>query len=143
MFRVDPREGSGAAVATDFVQPNGLLLSHDESTLYVVDSGTTHVPGGPSHVRALALDGGRVVASRLFAEVDEGCPDGLALDEHGNVWATAGSSVHCYAPSGDRLGRIRLPEPAANLCFGGERRNRLFITATESLYALYLRVSGA
>jgi gluconolactonase len=142
VFRLDPRDGALSAVATDFVQPNGLLLSADESTLYVVDSGMTHRPGGPSHIRALALDNGRVVDSRLFAEVEGGCPDGLALDEQGNVWATAGSAVHCYAPDGERLGRLRLPEPAANLCFGGERRNRLFIAASESLYALWLRVAG-
>jgi gluconolactonase len=143
VFRLDPRDGSLAAVATDFVQPNGLLLSRDEATLYVVDSGMTHVPGGPSHIRALALDNGRVVGSQVFATVEGGCPDGLALDAQDNVWATAGEAVHCYAPDGRRLGGLRLPEPAANLCFGGERRNRLFITATESLYAVYLRVSGA
>jgi gluconolactonase len=142
VFRFDPRDGSLRVVATDFVQPNGLLLSADESVLYVVDSGITHRADGPRHIRALKLADGRVVASTLFASFDEGCPDGMALDERGNVWATAGAAVHCIAPDGRRLGSLALPEPASNVCFGGERGNRLFITASESLYAVFVRVRG-
>jgi gluconolactonase len=76
-------------------------------------------------------------------------PDGLRVDVHGNVWAAAGwagagyDGVHIFTPEGERIGQIRLPEACANVCFGGPKRNRLFMTASQSVYALYVNTRGA
>ncbi|MED5622356.1 SMP-30/gluconolactonase/LRE family protein [Ideonella sp. BN130291] len=143
VFRLPAGGGQLQVVADDFVQPNGLAFSADERTLYVVDTGGTHVPGGPRHIRVLRLDDqGQVQHSRVFAQIDGGFPDGLALDAFGHVWASAGNGVQCFAADGSLLGRLKLPEPAANLCFGGADRRRLFITASRSLYAVDLLVRG-
>jgi gluconolactonase len=144
LFCFDPRDGTLRAAATDFEKPNGLAFSLDERTLYVVDTGGTHVSGGPHHIRALRVgDDNRVAESRLFAEVAPGFPDGLRLDRRGNIWTSAGDGVHCYTPEGTLLGKVLVPEVVSNVCFGGARLNRLFITATSSLYAVHLNVSGA
>lgn len=144
VFRVDPDSGRVTAAATDFVQPNGLAFSPDGKRLYVADSGASHDPDGPHHIRAfeVAADG-RLRGGEVFATVDPGIPDGVRVDLHGNVWTSAGDGVHCLTPQGELLGRILIPEPVANLEFGGPRGNRLFITATTSLYACYVATSGA
>lgn len=144
LFCFDPRDGTLRAAATDFDKPNGLAFSVDERTLYVVDTGGTHTAGGPHHIRALRVsDENRVRESSLFQEVSPGFPDGLRLDRHGNIWTSAGDGVHCYAPDGTLLGKILVPEVVSNVCFGGARQSRLFITASSSLYAVNLNVSGA
>lgn len=142
VLRVD-EQGRVQVVADDFVKPNGLAFSPDEKTLYVADSARSHDPKGPAHVRALSLsDTGEVTASRVFAEVSPGVPDGLRVDAAGNVWISCGSGVVVHAPDGRLLGRLRTPEGVANLCFGGPSGSRLFIAATTSLYALDLAVAG-
>ena len=143
VFRVEPASGRVDAVATDFVQPNGLAFSPDGTRLYVADSGASHDPLGPRHIRAFTVTGGRLRGGEVFATVDAGIPDGLRVDLRGNVWTSAGDGVHCFSPQGELLGRILVPEPVANLEFGGPRGNRLFITATTSLYASFLTTSGA
>lgn len=144
VYRVDPATGAIAAVATDFLQPNGLAFSPDEKILYVADSGASHDPGAPRHIRAFdVVDGRRLAGGRVFCEVGAGVPDGLRVDTDGNVWTSAGDGVHCFAADGTLLGRIRVPGPVANLTFGGAARNRLFITANEGLYSLFVAASGA
>jgi gluconolactonase len=137
-------EGKLAVVADDFMQPNGIAFSPDESRLYVADTGGSHRPGGPHHIRVfeLAADG-RPRGGEVFATISPGLADGLRLDTAGNVWTSAGDGVHCYAPDGTLLGTILVPEVVSNLAFGGPRRNRLFITATSSLYACYVTARGA
>ncbi len=133
-------------VADDFVKPNGLAFSPDESLLYIADSAASHIEGGPRHIRVFDVDAGavpRLRHGRLFVALTAGIPDGLRVDEQGNVWTSAADGVHCYAPSGDILGKILLPETVSNLTFGGLHRNRLFITATSSLYSLHVGVRGA
>jgi len=78
----------------------------------------------------------------VFTEIEPGVPDGLRVDARGNVWVAAEDGVHCYSPDGVLLGKIRTPETVANLTFGGPRRNRLFITASTSLYAVFLNTAG-
>ncbi len=135
-------DGTVTRVLTDFIKPNGLAFSPDEKRLYVVDSGRTHVPDGPRHIRAFdvaadgALSGGAVFA-------DNGEYDGLRLDAEGRVWTSATEAVHCYEPDGTLLGEIVIGETVSNVCFGGPKRNRLFITATTSVYAVMLAVNGA
>ncbi|HSV16799.1 MAG TPA: SMP-30/gluconolactonase/LRE family protein [Casimicrobiaceae bacterium] len=145
VYRVDPQDGRVAIVAADFVQPNGLAFSPDERLLYVVDSGLTHRVDGPRHVRrfAVAADGGSLSGGEVFATSSAGVFDGLRVDVHGNLWLAAGNGIHCMASDGAMLGRIVLPESTANVCFGGPKRNRLFICATTSLYSVFLNTRGA
>ncbi len=143
VFRVDPVTGRVDAAATDFVQPNGLAFSPDGKRLYIADSGASHDPQGPRHIRSFEAAEGRLRGGEVFATVDAGIPDGLRVDVLGNVWTSAGDGVHCFNPQGELLGKILIPEPVANLEFGGMRGNRLFMTATTSLYSCYVTTSGA
>jgi gluconolactonase len=145
VYRHDPATGACDAVTTDFVQPNGLAFSLDERHLYIADSGANWVPGGPAHIRrfAVAADGRTLSAGEVFATSTAGLFDGFRFDVLGNLWTSAADGVHCYAPDGTLIGKIAVPEIVANVCFGGPKRNRLFICATTSLYAIYLGVRGA
>jgi gluconolactonase len=143
VYRVDGGSGEISCVVDDFCQPNGLALSPDEGTLYIADSGASHDGTKPRHIRAFDVAGGKLSNDREFAVIDAGIPDGIRTDMAGNLWSSAADGVHCFAPDGHRLGKILVAEPVANLTFGGPRRNRLFITATSSLYAVYLTTTGA
>jgi gluconolactonase len=146
VYRLDPRGKKLSVIATDFEKPNGLAFSPDEKKLYIVDTGATHVENGPRHIRVfdVAEDGASIKApGKLFATCDFGLFDGLRVDIHGNVWTSAGDGVRCYAPDGALIGKIRVPEVVANVCFGGPKRNRLYICATTSLFAVYLNTQGA
>ncbi len=135
---------AGAPVITGMDRPNGLCFSPDESRLYVVDLGQIRVYDivGSGDATA-AVDG------RVFVQAGaSGGFDGIRTDRDGNVWAAAGNGpgldgVHCYAPDGALLGQIHLPERCANLCFGGVKKNRLFITASRSLYSVHVEAQGA
>ena len=132
-------------VADDFEKPNGLAFSPDESLLYIADTGMTHREGGPRHVRRfrVAANGKTLSGGEVFATCPVGWHDGFRVDVHGNVWLSAGDGVYCVASSGRLLGKIRIPEAVANMCFGGAKLNRLFICATTSLYAVYLNTRAA
>jgi len=144
LYRIDPAHGGVEAVGTDFVQPNGLAFSPDGRLLYVVDSGFSHGSAGPRHIRAFEMVEGRHLGpSRVLATCDIGIFDGLRVDALGNLWVGAGDGVRCLSPEGVLLGCIRLPETASNVAFGGAKGNRLFICATQTLYSVYLKVSGA
>lgn len=143
VFRVAPDGGEPQVMIDDFVKPNGLAFSADEERLYVADSGLSHDPDGPHHIRVFDVDGdGGLRGGAVFAEIDAGVPDGLRVDSQGHVWTSTADGVSCYAPDGALLGEIRVPEKTANLCFGGPKRNRMFITASTSVYAIYLGVTG-
>jgi gluconolactonase len=145
VFRLDPVSGELTAVARDRVRPNGLAFSPDESILYVADTGETHVADTPRAIHAYAVGaGGRALAYKgVFAVCDNGFFDGFRVDIHGNLWTSSADSVRAYAPDGTLLGRVRIPELVSNLCFGGRNRNRLYITAQTSLYAIYLNTHAA
>ena len=145
VYRYDPASESVSAVAQDFVKPNGLAFSPDEKRLYIADTGATHVPDGPRHIRVfdVATDGRSLANGRLFATCAIGLFDGFRCDSTGNVWTSAGDGVHCYTPEGQLIGKILVPEVVANVCFGGPKRNRLYICGTTSLYAIYLNAQGA
>ncbi len=144
VYRLDPLTGELDAVVTGFNQPNGLAFSPDEKILYVADSGASHDQVLPRHIRAFdVVDGRRLANDRVFALIDNGIPDGIRTDIAGNLWSSAGDGVHCFAPDGTRLGKILVPQTVANLTFGGPRRNRLFIAATNSLYSIYVTATGA
>ena len=144
VFRLDPGTGNLEIVADDMVKPNGLAFSCDETVLYIADSGASHDPHGPHHIRAYDVRNGRTLTrSRVVAEISPGVPDGLTVDSEDYIWCSAGDGVHCLSPDGTPLGRIRVPETVSNCTFGGPKNNRLFVTATTSLYAIYLDRSGA
>lgn len=139
VYRIAPDLQKITRMCDDFVRPNGLAFNPDESRLYVADTGRTHVKDGPRHIRVFevgadyALTGGSV-----FAECDVGLFDGFRVDALGRLWSSAGDGVHCYAPSGALLGKVWLPEPAANLVFGGVGGCDLFVCATRSVYRVRL-----
>jgi gluconolactonase len=145
VYRLDPLTGHLAIVADDFVQPNGLAFSPDESLLYIVDTGLTHKVDGPHHVRCFKVgaDGASLSGGAVFAICGAGLYDGLRVDVHGNLWLSAGDGVHCHASDGTLLGKVRIPETVANLCFGGPKLNRMFICGTTSLYSVYLNTRAA
>jgi gluconolactonase len=147
VYRIDPDDGTLTAVITDMVRPNGLAFSPDESLLYVAETGISHVGRAcPPIIRAYAMaDDGRTVRgeSTVLATCDDGVFDGFRVDADGNVWTSAGDGVHCFAPDGTLLGKIHVPEVVANVEFGGIKRNRLYICATTSLFAVYLNTRSA
>jgi gluconolactonase len=137
VFRLDPGTGDLSAVVTDLGMPNGLAFDPDESGLYVVDCAGNRI----HHFRVTGTGG--LSDGRVFASGDTGPLDSIAVDDGGRVWAAAGAGVDCYHPDGTRLARLPLPEPVANLTFGGPRGNDLFVVATSTLYRLRLKVIGA
>ncbi|MEM7377539.1 MAG: SMP-30/gluconolactonase/LRE family protein, partial [Pseudomonadota bacterium] len=144
VYRWDPTTHTVSAVATDYVKPNGLAFSPDESHLYIADTGGTHTPGGPAHIRrhAVADDGASLDAGELFAECTAGFFDGFRFDTVGRVWTSAADGVHCLDASGTLIGKVHIPEFVGNVCFGGAKLNRLFIAGTTSLYSVFLAVNG-
>jgi len=152
VYRVDPKSGDIKVVVDDFVEPNGIAFSPDEKKLYVIDTGFTDGPDNPSHIRVFDVDiaSGKVSNGKVFAEMPKpSISDGLRLDTGGRVWCSVGwgdpneDGVRCYTPEGELLGKIHIPETVANLCFGGQQRNRLYICGSTSVYALYTSVQGA
>ncbi|MGO6695278.1 SMP-30/gluconolactonase/LRE family protein [Rhizobium johnstonii] len=144
VYRHDPATGTTDQVTSDFVKPNGLAFSPNETLLYVADTGATHLSGGPRHIRKLAVSNeGRLSDLGVFAECTSGLFDGFRVDRKGRIWTSAGDGVHAYDPDGTLIGKIHIPEGVSNVTFGGEKLNRLFITASTSLYAVYLTANGS
>jgi gluconolactonase len=144
VYRFEPAAGRLTAVAKDRVRPNGLAFSPDERVLYVADTGETHVQDHPRAIHAYNVGAdGALRYDRVFAVSDAGFFDGFRVDWRGNLWTSSADSVRAYAPDGALIGRIPIPEIVSNLCFGGRHRNRLYITAQTSLYAIYLNTHAA
>jgi gluconolactonase len=153
IYRIDPLNGEVKKVADEPFKPNGLCFSPDFKKLYVADTGRSHYPEAENIIWEYQVDGGKLSRPSVFADMDldgqSGFADGIDVDEDGNIWASAGwvgdgyDGVHIFAPNGDRIGQIKLPEICSNVCFGGTKRNRLFMTASQSLYAVYVETRGA
>ncbi|HBK05410.1 MAG TPA: gluconolactonase [Acetobacteraceae bacterium] len=145
VYRFDPATASLTIAVDDMARPNGLCFSPDESRLYVVDT-----PGDrpkSTWVYDMVDDGTRAANGRVFFDGD-GWADGIRCDTDGNVWCgfsggPGQDGVAVFAPDGVLIGRILLPERCANVCFGGKKRNRLFMAASQSVYALYVETQGA
>ena len=145
VYRVDARTGRAIVVAGDINGPNGLCFSPDERRMYIVESRSR-----PRAIRVYDVigDGTSLANGQPFTDVGDGAPDGFRCDVHGNLWCGWGTGpdldgVVVFAPDGTMIGRISLPERCANLCFGGVKRNRLFMAASQSLYAVYVNTEGA
>ena len=153
VYRIDAQSGKIEKVADDPFKPNGLCFSPDYKQLYVADTGASHYGEATKIIWQFDVEGGKLYKPRTFADMDldgkAGFADGIRADEDGNIWASAGwvgdgyDGVHIFAPNGDRIGQIRLPEICSNVCFGGTKRNRLFMTGSQSLYAVYVETRGA
>jgi gluconolactonase len=144
VYRLDPVSGALSIAIGDMERPNGLAFSPDESRLYVVDTPRSATPK-TTHVYDMV--DGKPVNGRVFLDGTPGSADGIRIDTNGNVWCgfsggPGQDGVAVYAPDGTLIGRILLPERCANLCFGGRKRNRLFMTASQSVYALYVDAQG-
>ena len=144
VYRVDGKNGQITRVTDDIDAPNGLCFSPDHQLLYVADTGAGR------EIRVWEVDGARLRNGRRHVQLTRpdqpgtlSGADGMRCDMDGNIWAGAMPGVQIIAPNGDTIGVIRLPERCANVCFGGSRRNRLFMTASQSLYSVYVGVSGA
>jgi gluconolactonase len=147
VYRLEPGTHEATIVAEGVLGPNGLCFSPDEKLLYIVES------RGVPNRKILAYDvtdGGRKVANkRVHIDAGPGTPDGMRCDIDGNLWCGWGmgspelDGVMVFAPDGKPIGRIALPERSANVCFGGLKRNRLFMAASQSVYALYVNTQGA
>jgi gluconolactonase len=145
IYRLDPKTGRATVVVGDFV-PNGLAFSPDEKKIYFVDYGSS-----PLQIRVYDVvdDGTKVANGRVFVRCEPGeTPDGYRCDIDGNLWCGWGTGegrdgVVVFNPEGKRIGSIALPERSANVCFGGLKRNRLFMAASHSLYSLYVNTQGA
>ena len=142
VYRLDPESGALTIAIGDMERPNGLCFSPNEDRLYVVDT-----PAGPRITRVYDMVDGMPANGRLLFDDTPGWADGIRCDTEGNVWCgmTGGpghDGVAIFAPDGTLIGRILLPERCANLAFGGRKRNRLFMTASQSVYALYVEAQG-
>lgn len=144
VYHIDGQSGALTVVAGDFVKPNGLAFSPDESILYIADTGASHDPeNGPRHIRACVVDGATLGGSTVFATCTSGLFDGFRLDAEGRIWTSAADGVHIYHPDGTLIGKVAIPEIVANVCWGGPKLNRLFICGTTSLYAVMTHTNGA
>jgi len=155
VYRID-KTGKMDMVTDEAFKPNGICFSPDYKKLYVCDTGATHYPQAPKIIKVFDVADGRSLRNgRQFVDMkmpgiaNDGLADGIRADTEGNIWIGAGwvgagyDGVHVVSPEGKRLGAILLPEICANICFGGTKRNRLFMTAGQSLYSLYVDVAGA
>jgi len=146
VYRVDARTGAIKVVCSEISRPNGLCFSPDEKKMYIVESGVT-----PRNIWVFDVsdDGESLTNGRIFLTTQaDHSPDGFRCDVDGNLWAGWGTGegrdgVRIFAPDATPIGHILLPERCANLCFGGAKRNRLFMAASHSLYALYVNTQGA
>lgn len=160
IYRIEASTGKIFKVTDEIYKPNGLCFSPDYKKLYAADTGSSHYKEAPKNIKvwdvmdAKMLANGREFASMKLTMPDgtekAGMADGIRCDVHGNIWASAGwvganyDGVHIFAAEdGQRIGQIHLPEICSNVCFGGTKRNRLFMTASQSVYAVYVNSKGA
>lgn len=155
VYRIDGQSGALTKVTDDIYKPNGICFSPDYKKLYVADTGATHYPEAERVIKVWDIDGAALRNGRDFTSMkldgfdQAGLADGIRCDVDGNIWSSAGwvgdgyDGVHIFAPDGDRIGQIKLPEICSNVCFGGTKRNRLFMTGSQSLYSVYVETQGA
>jgi gluconolactonase len=155
VYRIDGQTGKISMVTDDLFKPNGLCFSPDYKKLYICDTGISHYPAAKDVIRVYdvadnrTLRNGRQFISMEIPGKGVGRADGIRADKDGNIWTGSGwagpgyDGVHVFNPESVRIGMILLPEICANVCFGGPRRNRLFMAASQSIYAVYVEAEGA
>ncbi len=153
VYRIDGQSGAITKVADQPFKPNGLCFSADYRKMYIADTGISHYPEAKSQIWVYDIEGATLKNPKTFVNMEwngkTGFSDGIRCDEDGNIWSSAGwvgdgyDGVHVFAPDGVRIGQIKLPEICSNVCFGGSKRNRLFMTASQSLYSVFVETRGA
>jgi len=149
VYRIDPETGEASVVDEALEKPNGLAFSPDCRRLYIADTGASHKRGHPRAIHVYdVVDSRKLANGQMFRDLGMASPDGFRVDLDGNLWAGVAwagpelDGVQVFAPDGDLIGAIHLPEGVANLCFGGVKRNRLFMTGAQSIYSLYVETQG-
>lgn len=146
LYRFDPARGVVEAMSELFDGPNGLAFSPDERRLYVAETGNQSGDAPPRQfIRVFDVSpDGALSGGNVFHKIEPGYADGFRVDEDGNLWSSAADGVHCIAPDGSLLGKVLVPRVVANVAWGGgPARNRLFIAASDTLYAIHLDRRGA
>ncbi|HEY7300784.1 MAG TPA: SMP-30/gluconolactonase/LRE family protein [Xanthobacteraceae bacterium] len=144
LYRFDPETDQIELVADDFDGPNGLAFSPDERRLYVSETGDQTKERPRQYIRMFDVSpAGKLLGGDIFHKIEPGYCDGLRIDEDGNLWSSAADGVHCIDPQGNLLGKVLVPYRVSNLVFGGPSRSRLFITASHTLYAIFLNRRGS
>lgn len=150
VYRIDAASGKMSMVTDKLYKPNGLCFSPDYKKLYIADTGATHYSEAKRLIWVFDVNDGKSLGqSREYVNMGAGLADGIRADTDGNIWVGAGwvgpgyDGVQVFAPEGKMIGQILLPEICANLCFGGVKRNRLFMAAGQSLYTVYVEATGA
>lgn len=150
VYRIDGVTGKIEKVTDEIFKPNGLCFSPDYKKLYIADTGATHYEKAPRNIKVWDVnDSKKLSGGKEFVKMGTGLADGIRADNHGNVYAASGwvgegyDGVQVFSPAGQMIGKILLPEICANICFGGTRRNRLFMCGSQSLYSVYLEATGA
>jgi gluconolactonase len=160
VYRIDPQTGKLDKLIgrEEMFKPNGLCFSPDYKKVYIADTGASHYEKAPKNIMVFdVVDGKKVKNGRQYVSMEmevkgekkAGFADGIRADTEGNIWVGAGwvgagyDGVQVFSPDGTRIGIILLPEICANVCFGGPRRNRLFMCGSQSLYAVYVEAQGA
>jgi len=148
IYRLNPDTQERVVVDEELEKPNGLAFSPDYSLLYVADTGASHVRDYPRQIFVFDVEGGMLSNKRVFCDMGQSMSDGFRVDMDGNIWTSSGwggpenDGVFVFTPEGEKIGVIHLPEVVSNLTFGGIKRNRLFITASRSIYSLYVETQG-
>ncbi len=143
VYRIDAGGGDPVAMIAHLPGPNGLAFSPNQRRLYVTETGDQFAAHPERSLRCFAVgENGSIGEDTGFAVVSPGYADGMAIDEAGNLWLSAGDGVHCHAPDGTLLGRIHTPAPVSNLCFGGYQLARLFLCASHDLLAIDINMRG-
>jgi gluconolactonase len=147
VYRVDPVTSAVEKLVDEIEMPNGLCFNRDYSRMYIVNTGSPHDMRVYEVVDGAKLTNGRIFSDLKFGDRQVGS-DGVRVDIFDNLWASAVGGpgidgVQVFASEGERIGQILLPERCANIAFGGAKRNRLFMAASQSLYALYVNTRGA
>jgi len=143
VYRVNSQSGAISVAVDDFIRPNGIAFSPDEKRLYIVDSAGGRTRGEPKHIRVFDVgENGKLTGGKEFADCTAGRFDGMRFDTEGRLWAATDDGVHCLASDGTLIGKVKIPEICSNVVFGGPKRNTLYVTATNSLYAVMLHVNG-
>ena len=154
VYRIDGATGQVALVTDELYKPNGLCFSPDYKKLYICDTGASHYREAQKIIKVFDVADGKTLRNgRKYVSMEmdgkAGLADGIRADTDGNIWVGAGwvgegyDGVHVFSPEGQRIGLIRLPEICANLTFGGEKRNKLYMAAAQSLYMVYVEAQGA
>ena len=153
VYRIDAKTAKITKLTDEIFKPNGLCFSPDYKKLYVADTGSSHYKDAPKNIKVWDVNGSNLKNGKEFCSMalgdKAGLADGIRADMDGNIWASAGwvgegyDGVHIFSKEGQRIGQIKLPEICSNVCFGGVQRNRLFMTASQSLYSVYVETKGA